>query len=232
MLALAVVSENGWARRRERRGTGSRRGGGHDGCGRSVVGFGLVGGKGGDQLRDYALRCQLAHHRLLSLPSRSPRASPCPAAVAPPTRSQKEQALSLDGGGAPAADTPGEPKKKETVLSRQDTWLYVEGLQSSDWAKRTEAARALKVRPREKPPRDPSLASASRPPRAPLLLPSLPPLLPSQPLLLPSLPPSPRRSSPLRRLPSSRLLAPPQKKQRADSGVPSPRTSPHPAALR
>jgi len=31
-------------------------------------------------------------------------------------------------------------QKKETVLSRQDTWLYMQGLQSSDWSKRTEAA--------------------------------------------------------------------------------------------
>jgi len=54
----------------------------------------------------------------------------------------KEQALNLEPAPAAASDKGG--KKKETVLSRQDTWQYMEGLQSSDWAKRTEAARALK----------------------------------------------------------------------------------------
>jgi len=54
---------------------------------------------------------------------------------APPT----EHHLSID---APAPTESA--KKPETVLSRQDTWMYLENLQSSDWTKRTEAARALK----------------------------------------------------------------------------------------
>ncbi|KAL1500223.1 hypothetical protein AB1Y20_012892 [Prymnesium parvum] len=45
---------------------------------------------------------------------------------------------------APDTSTAGEGKKKEVVLSRQDTWMYMEGLQSASWDKRTEAARALK----------------------------------------------------------------------------------------
>jgi len=53
----------------------------------------------------------------------------------------KEQVLSLESRTVSGSDGG---KKKETVLSRQDTWLYMQGLQSSDWSNRTEAARALK----------------------------------------------------------------------------------------